>query len=97
MDEIDNLQFDLTEWANSIFTQSTLSSRLNHLRSELEEVEKDPKDILEWADVLTLYMNAAANEGFKMTEILIAVEDKFEINRNRQWGKPNELGYVEHI
>lgn len=95
--DINKIQQDVSEWAYKVFQEATLSSIFNHIRSELEEIEKEPHDVSEWADVMILFIQAAYNENHSMTQIFKAVEDKFEINKKRKWGKPNELGYVEHI
>ena len=52
---------------------------------------------LELADCLMLVVDAASHSGFTPDELLDAVERKLKINKNREWGKPDENGTVEHI
>ncbi len=95
--EWDVLQADWTAWGKKTFPHATLSTILAHLRAELKEVEDNPKDPLEWADVLMLILQAAHREGFTMEHLFEACETKFQINQQRQWGKPNSEGFSEHI
>ena len=87
----------IAEWAKKTFKDSSISSTIAHLRDEIDEIEESPDEIEEWADVIILYMNAAYYSGHSMDDILIAVHKKFEKNKNRSWGEPDERGVVKHI
>lgn len=77
-------------------SQGTNHSILTHLRRELEEIENDPNDIEEWADAMLLFMHGLRERGFSIASLVIALEKKFEVNRNRKWKAPDEHGVVEH-
>jgi len=90
-------QKTIAEWSKKTFRNSTILSNIKHLRDELDEIEESSDDIEEWADAIILYMNAAHLSGHSMDDILIAVHKKFEKNKNRSWGEPDERGVVKHI
>lgn len=92
-----DFQLEYTKWAMSVFTHATISSKLAHLRSELDEIEKKPEDIEEWADVMLLYLGAAQLAGHSIGNIFLAAQKKAEKNKKRKWGNPNKEGYVEHV
>jgi hypothetical protein len=73
---------------------------IDHIRSELEEVESDPSDIFEWIDVAILAFDGAWRNGYTPTEIVNAYRQKLAINKNRQWPdwRTAEAGKaIEHI
>jgi NTP pyrophosphatase (non-canonical NTP hydrolase) len=80
---LDQLQAIVHEWANEQFPDREPSIAWMKLFEELGEVIKDPKDPLEWADVLILVLDLAAIYGVTLDN---AVLDKMEINRRRTWG-----------
>ncbi len=90
-------QKTIAEWSKNTFKDSTVLSNIAHLRDEIDEIEESPDNIIEWADVIILYMNAAYLSGHSMDDILIAVHKKFEKNKNRSWGEPDKRGVVKHI
>jgi len=94
---IDRFQKEAGEWAKKTFPNATLGSRLNHLRSELIEIEFKPQDALEWGDAYLLFQQAALAEGFTMTAVFSAARRKQDINEQRKWGKPNKDGFSEHV
>lgn len=85
------------KWSIETFGKSSLESNIDHLRDELAEVIETPEDIEEWADVMLLYMNALSFAGHTMDDVLEAVHKKYEKNKKRKWGKPDERGVVKHI
>jgi len=95
--DINDLQFDLKSWTEKQFPQRTTSSILAHLRKETEEVEGDPKDIMEYADCMMLLLDAASYNGVRASDILTACYTKLSINKKRNWGSPNDQGFVEHV
>lgn len=48
----------------------------------------------ELADMFLLMLAIAGGENIRVIHYIVR---KFEINQERDWGKPNEKGYVEHI
>jgi len=53
--------------------------------------------LFEIADCMMLLLDVAAHEQYTFKLIMMAVEDKLEINKRRKWGEPDENGVVEHI
>lgn len=93
---IDNWLFNrMTNWAEETFPQRTNHSILTHLRRELDEIEANPDDLTEWADVILLFMHGLRERNFNIAQLVEALEKKFEINKNRKWGTPDEHGVVE--
>ena len=95
--DMNDLQYDLKSWTEKQFPTRSLESITNHLKKEIQELLDDPDDIMEFADCFMLLLDAASYQGHKMSDIWRAMGKKLEINKNRQWGEPNEEGFVEHI
>lgn len=92
------LQHDIGEWAAKTFPHQTVHSKITHLRSELDELDGDPTDDLEeFADCFMLLMDAARLAGYSMHTILLAVETKLVINKERSWAPPDEDGVSFHV
>lgn len=53
--------------------------------------------LYEFADCLMLLLDAARCLGFNATVLLSYCRGKLEINKKREWGKPDENGVVRHI
>jgi predicted HAD superfamily Cof-like phosphohydrolase len=49
------------------------------------------------ADCFFLLFGSAAADGMSYQDICNAIQEKFEINKRRRWGKPDENGIVKHI
>lgn len=58
---------------------------IDHIRKELFEVEENPDDISEWADLVILSFDGALRRGFTPQEILDTVNHKQGINEKRKW------------
>lgn len=60
---------------------------------------KGTKDVvgMEYADCLLLLLDSAANFGFNTKELIEYANRKLEINKKRNWGKPDENGVIKHI
>jgi NTP pyrophosphatase (non-canonical NTP hydrolase) len=91
----------VTKWQNDVFTKSTVSSCINHLQEEVQELKDDwEKGTLshhEIADCFLLLFGVCNKAGMKYEDIVKTIDDKMEINQSRQWGEVNEKGYVKHI
>jgi len=56
------------------------------------------EDVLfEYADCFMLLMDSVSHMGFNLDTILEFTGRKLEINKQREWGKPDEKGVIEHI
>lgn len=73
---------------------------LEHIRTELKEIEAAPNDLSEWIDVVILAFDGAWRAGYTSDEIASALEAKQTKNESRTWpdwrtvpeGKP-----IEHV
>ena len=90
---VENLYKEVVDWGNKTFPDATTSSILAHLAKEALELIEDQTPE-EAADVCMLLMHYADKAGFDLFE---AVRNKFEINKTRKWGEPDENGVIEHI
>lgn len=95
---LDSIVVDIVEWQRETFPKATTHSRKTHLSKELKELktalDEGRIDWLEVADVLFMIIALADGEDVDLEGLL---EDKFDINKNRVWGEPDEDGVVEHV
>lgn len=92
--EWDRFQRELMEWADGVFgADAPLERLIDHIKEELDEVQADPNDRVEWADVLIMIMHGALRSGHTMTEILTTARDvKFPILKQRKWSDRDANG-----
>lgn len=105
------LQFnEISKWQKETFGQATPFSKLAHLAQEMVELkdamvnEKEKPTAanfnnvrMEYADCFILLFGSAASYGFSFENITDLIQEKFDINKNRKWGNPDENGVVNHI
>ena len=73
-------------WSSKAFGPGKLDAQIiDHIKSELSEIEKAPGDLMEWVDVISLAFDGAWRNGHTHSEIADAMEKKQDINRNRKW------------
>ena len=94
---MNELQKALYIWASKQFKGQPISGKFSHLRKEINELEADQKDVMEYADCYMLLMDIASNNGILLSDIHTAAQEKLEINKIRKWGKQNKDGSVEHV
>jgi len=73
---------------------------IDHIRKELLEIEENPLDIEEWADVIILAFDGAWRAGWEPQEIIYAIEAKQAKNETRKWPDwrtMTEEVAIEHI
>ncbi|WP_235824290.1 DUF550 domain-containing protein [Brucella anthropi] len=58
---------------------------IDHIREELVEIEAAPTDPEEWVDVLMLSLNGLTRLGLSGSEIIDAINAKFQKNLARNW------------
>lgn len=73
---------------------------LDHIRKELDEIEADPTDKFEWADVIILGFDGALRAGLDPQTIIDAIREKQARNEARVWpdwrtADPNKA--IEHV
>jgi phosphoribosyl-ATP pyrophosphohydrolase len=95
---------EITRWQKEIFTSATDITALAHLQEEVREVKEavflEVNEMLvaeEYADCFMLLFGSAALHGLSYEDICNVIKRKFEVNKQRKWGKPNEDGYVKHV
>lgn len=93
---------EITAWQKETFGEATALSKIAHLSQEITELESDlfhqaENRRLEFADCFFLLFGAAAADGMSYEDICNAIQEKFEINKVRKWGKPDANGVVNHI
>jgi hypothetical protein len=62
-----------------------LNGILDHIKSELMEIEEAPTDLEEWIDVVILAMDGAWRSGHTPEEIAEMLNKKLIKNENRNW------------
>lgn len=111
INEMTELQFnEISKWQKETFGQATPLSKLAHLIQEIVELkdaindedhtinhEVIRKTKMEYADCFFLLFGSAAAYGMSYKDICDAIQKKFEINKKRKWGKPDENGVVNHV
>lgn len=101
-DDQPGLQEQVGSWAESLFTQATDTSIVEHLRREVkelaEEVQEDEPDVrriaTEMADCYGILLHLAHRNHIDLESEARA---KLRINRQRHWGMPDAQGVVEHL
>lgn len=88
------------EWSTKTFGpgRRTLGI-INHIRKELAEIEADPTDLTEWADVIILGFDGAWRAGWEPQQILDAIINKQAKNETRtwpDWRTVSEDSVIEH-
>ena len=82
--DMNDLQYDLKTWTEKQFPQRTLQSILRHLEKEIQELEAEPNDIMEFADCFMLLLDAASYQDISISDIWRAMGEKLEINKARK-------------
>ncbi len=92
------LQLKIDDWQEKTFPHATALSKMSHLTKEIIELNKSliNRDGIgsELADCQHLLFGIASKCGLNLEE---ETRKKFEINKQRRWGKPDKNGVVEHI
>ncbi len=72
----------------------------DHIRKELDEIAKAPRDLEEWVDVIILGIDGAWRTGASSEEIAAAIAAKITKNENRKWPDWRTVGEdkpIEHV
>ncbi len=95
---IQQLQEEIAQWSDATFGSCRPATRpLHHLAKEVQELIETPDDRMEYADCLILLLDAYRMAGGSADDLIATCYKKLEINKERQWGDPDENGVVEHI
>lgn len=74
----------------------TIHGVLAHLRKEVDEAERNPRDLEEWADVILLAIEGACRSHFTGEQLCRAIVKKHEKNTKRTWKEASGGGHFEH-
>jgi hypothetical protein len=72
----------------------------NHIKKELDEVNRAPHDLEEWMDVAILAFDGAFRAGYSPLQVAAALTSKYHKNTLRKWGDYRTLppgAPVEHV
>ena len=94
-----DLQLQISDWQDETFPNATVRSTFAHLVREILELEmvlggSVEQASEELADCQHLLFGIASKLGINLMD---ATAKKFEVNKKRKWGQPDENGVVEHI
>jgi hypothetical protein len=86
-------------WSVAAFGEGDRTAGLlKHIAKELEEVAKEPTDVMEWVDIIILAIDGAWRAtGLDPAEIAAALQQKQAINKARRWPVPVDGQPTEHI
>ena len=74
------------DWSEATFGPGERTAGvLDHIRKELNEVEREPHDLTEWVDVVLLALDGAWRHGYTPEQIAEAIAAKQARNESRQW------------
>jgi hypothetical protein len=90
---LENLLAEIVQWGDETFPTVSLRAKIEHLRREVEELQKTPTAAEEIADIFMITAHIASEVG---VDLKTAIADKFEIVKAREWGEPDAAGVVEH-
>lgn len=86
------------EWSKETFGEGPHTEGLcRHIEKELDEIRENPKEIMEWIDVIILALDGAWRAGHTPQEIVAALENKRRINEARKWQKKVKGQPAEHV
>lgn len=97
IDKLQELQNSINIWANETFGKGRGAAPvLKHLVREAKDLVETPYDILAYSDVLILLLNAAAEAGYSVEDLVLGIETKHKINLSRDW-EETEDGTMSHV
>lgn len=74
------------EWSTKTFGPGDRTEGvIKHIKKELEEVAKEPTDVMEWCDIIILAIDGAQRNGHSPEAIADALWEKQGINMKRKW------------
>jgi hypothetical protein len=73
-------------WSNNTFgIGPRFKGNMEHIRRELAEIEANPTDATEYADVIILTADTAMRQGISPHALCKALEEKQLVNFERKW------------
>lgn len=96
-DPFTNIREQHAEWSDRQFGNVGPVGPLKHLAKEAIEAAEAPDDISEFADILMLVWDATRRAGFSDEQLAMAVAEKLERNKRRQWGSVKDGEPCHHL
>jgi NTP pyrophosphatase (non-canonical NTP hydrolase) len=95
---INDVQRDIKQWADRAIPHRSWGGQIHHLRSEIDELEREEQNKAnmahEMADIVILTLNLA---GMKDIDLQTAIIEKMKINKKRTWGAADpRTGQIHH-
>ncbi|ECI4313782.1 DUF550 domain-containing protein [Salmonella enterica subsp. salamae] len=88
--ERERIRREHAEWSDATFGDVGPIGPLKHLSKEALETAAEPGDLSEWADMQFLLWDAQRRAGITDKQITLAMIEKLEINKSRQWPEPKD-------
>lgn len=88
--EREQIRNEHAEWSRLTFGEVGPIGPLKHLAKEALEAADAPGDLHEWADMQFLLWDAQRAAGITDEQITQAMIEKLEVNKARQWQKPED-------
>lgn len=85
------------EWSDRQFGNVGPVGPLKHLAKEANEAAEAPDDISEFADIIMLVWDATRRSGITDEQLAVAVAEKLERNKRRQWGSVKDGEPCHHL
>ena len=81
------------EWSKNALPDAGSIEHIIKLKHEAQEVIEAPYDIKEYADCFIALLAAAYKADIAFFELVEAVQNKLEVNKNRKWTKLSDGTY----
>lgn len=96
-DKLDSYLYRHIEWSDRVFGPGPRTAGLlKHIAKELDEIKEKPLDLSEWIDVLILAFDGAWRAGHSVEEMLLALQEKQNVNFKRKWVIRGSDEPIEH-
>ncbi|EOV0288140.1 DUF550 domain-containing protein [Salmonella enterica] len=95
--ERERIRREHAEWSDATFGDISPIGPLKHLSKEALEAAAEPDDLSEWADMQFLLWDAQRRAGITDEQIALAMVEKLNINKSRQWPEPKDGEPLLHI
>jgi|GEM_PF-5127111 predicted house-cleaning noncanonical NTP pyrophosphatase (MazG superfamily) len=92
-----HLQNEQGAWSDVVMKGQPIKAKIRHLMREVREMLKDPKDLVEHADVLLLLLDINRLCGFTADQLMLAASAKLAVNKARKWNPPDKDGCITHV
>lgn len=71
--------------AEKVWPTQTYKGVLDHIKQEIEEIERTPEDLEEWIDLILLSFAGAYRVGATIEEVINMLKYKQKRNEKRKW------------